>query len=142
MRIRSIFLLVGLLVCFAVFCEPQQKQIKHVPAKATSPASGQEMYTAYCAVCHGSDGKGGGPAAEALKVPPPDLTTLARKNGGKYPSDRVASAIQGDLHLPAHGSKEMPVWGNLFWRMSQGHASEVQLRVTNLNNYGESLQAK
>jgi mono/diheme cytochrome c family protein len=100
------------------------------------------MYTAYCAVCHGSDGKGGGPAAEALKVPPPDLTTLARKNGGKYPSDRVASAIQGDLHLPAHGSKEMPVWGNLFWRMSQGHASEVQLRVTNLNNYVESLQAK
>lgn len=86
--------------------------------------------------------KGGGPAADALKVPPPDLTTLARKNGGKYPSDHVMNAIQGDLHLPAHGSKEMPVWGKLFWHISQGHSSEVQLRVANLNKYIESLQAK
>jgi mono/diheme cytochrome c family protein len=142
MFLRRIFLLVGLVLCLAVFGEPQQKQIKPVPAKPTSPASGQEMYTTYCAVCHGSDGKGGGPAAEALKVPPPDLTTLAKKSGGKYPSDHVASAIQGDLHLPAHGSKEMPVWGCLFWRMSQGHTSEVQLRVSNLNKYIESLQAR
>lgn len=52
------------------------------------------------------------------------------------------NAIQGDLRLPAHGSKEMPVWGDLFWGMSQGHSSEVQLRVTNLNKYVESLQAK
>jgi len=139
---RRIFPLVGLVLCLAVFSEPQQKQIKPVPAQPTSPVSSQEMFKTYCAVCHGSDGKGGGPAAEALKVPPPDLTILARKNGGKYPSDHVTSAIQGDLHLPAHGSKEMPVWGCLFWRMSQGHTSEVQLRVSNLNKYIESLQAR
>jgi len=142
MFLRRIFPLVGLVLCLAVFGEPQQQQIKRIPAKPTSPASGQEMYTSYCAVCHGTDGRGGGPAAEALKVPPSDLTTLARKNGGKYPSDHVTSAIQGDLHLSAHGSKEMPVWGKVFWRMSQGHSSEVQLRVTNLNKYIESLQAK
>jgi len=139
---RRIFPLVGLVLCLAVFGEPQEKQIKRIPAKPTSPASGQEMYTSYCAVCHGTDGRGGGPAAEALKVPPSDLTTLARKNGGKYPSDHVANAIQGDLRLPAHGSKEMPVWGKVFWHMSQGHSSEVQLRVTNLNKYIESLEAK
>jgi len=110
--------------------------------KATSPASGPEMYTSYCAVCHGIDGKGNGPAAEALKVPPPDLTALAKKNGGKYPSDHVTTVIRGDLRLAAHGTKEMPVWGDLFWGMSQGHSSEVQLRVTNLNKYIESLQAK
>lgn len=142
MFIRSIFPLVGLVLCLAVFGEPQQKQIKHVPIKATSPSSGLQMYTAYCAVCHGNDGKGGGPAAEALRTPAPDLTTLARNNGGKYPSDHVTSSIQGDLYLPAHGSKEMPVWGSLFWCMSQEHTSEVQLRVSNLNKYIESLQAK
>jgi len=142
MFLRRIFPLVGLVLCLAVFGEPQEKQIKRIPAKPTSPASGQEMYTSYCAVCHGTNGRGGGPAAEALRVPPSDLTTLARKNGGKYPSDHVASAIQGDLRLPAHGSKEMPVWGKVFWRMSEGHSSEVQLRVTNLNKYIESLQAK
>jgi mono/diheme cytochrome c family protein len=142
MLVRSASLIVGLLLCLAVFGSSQQKEVRHVPVKPTSPASGPEMYTSYCAACHGNDGKGGGPAAEALKVPPPDLTVLARKNGGKYPSDHVTSAIQGDLHMPAHGSKEMPVWGNLFWGMSQGHSSEVQLRVTNLNKYIESLQAK
>jgi mono/diheme cytochrome c family protein len=142
MLIRSIFPLFGLLLCFAILAQPQQKEIKHVPVKPTSLSSGPEMYATYCAVCHSNDGKGGGPAAEALKVPPTDLTTLARKNGGKYPSDHVMNAIQGDLRLPAHGSKEMPVWGKLFWHMSQGHSSEVQLRVTNLNKYIESLQAK
>jgi mono/diheme cytochrome c family protein len=100
------------------------------------------MYKAYCAVCHGMTGKGNGPAAEALKVPPSDLTTLAKRNGGRYPSDHVRSAIEGDLRLAAHGSKEMPVWGELFWRMSQGHSPEVQLRVSNLNQYIESLQVK
>lgn len=101
------------------------------------------MYVAYCAACHGIDGKGTGPAAEALKVAPPDLTTLAKRNGGKYPADHVTNVIQGDLRLPAHGSKEMPVWGSeLFWQMSQGHNSEVQLRVSNLNKHIVSLQTE
>jgi hypothetical protein len=54
----------------------------------------------------------------------------------------VASAIRGDINVPAHGSKDMPIWGNIFWHMSQGHEGEVQLRVANLTNYIESLQAK
>jgi mono/diheme cytochrome c family protein len=100
-----------LLFCLAASGESQQRQIKPVPVKPTSAASGQEMYTAYCAVCHGKDGKGNGLAAPVLKIPPPDLTTLARKNGNRYPSDHVRSAIEGDVRLPAHGSKEMPAWG-------------------------------
>lgn len=65
---------IGLMACLAVFGVSPHKEIRHVPVKAGSPASGPEMYTAYCAVCHGIDGKGKGPAAEALKVPPTDLT--------------------------------------------------------------------
>ena len=140
MPIRRVFSLVVLFLCLAAFGESQQRQIKHVSMKATSPASGQEMYTAYCAVCHGKDGKGNGPAAEALKVPPPDLTILARKNDNSYPYGRVRSAIVGDARSPAHGSKDMPVWGELFWCMSQGHSSEVQLRISNLNKHIESMQ--
>jgi mono/diheme cytochrome c family protein len=118
------------------------KVIQHAPVKATSPASGKEMYTTYCAVCHGTDGKGGGPAATALKVPPADLTTLSKSNGGKYPALKVTSAIRGESNMPAHGSKDMPVWGSLFWTMSHGHEGEVQQRVSNLTQYIESLQAK
>jgi len=139
MSIRRVFLL-ALFVLFAALGESQQKQIKYGPVKPTSPASAQEMYTAYCAVCHGQEGKGNGPAAEALKVAPPDLTMLARRSDNHYPYDRVWSAIAGDARLPSHGSKEMPVWGELFWGMSQGHPSEVQLRVSNLDKYIESMQ--
>jgi mono/diheme cytochrome c family protein len=119
-----------------------QKVIKHVPIQSTSPVSGKEMYTAYCAVCHGTDGKGGGPAASALKTPPADLTLLSKNNGGKYPAAKVTSAIHGEGGLAAHGSKEMPVWGALFSTISGGHQGEVQQRVANLTKYIESIQAK
>ncbi|MBZ5616124.1 MAG: c-type cytochrome [Acidobacteriia bacterium] len=121
---------------------PPAKVIKHVPVKAVSPASGKEMYMSYCAVCHGTDGKGGGPAASALKTAPTNLTLLSKTNEGKYPALKVAASIRGEDALPAHGSKEMPVWGKLFWSMSSGHHSEVQQRVVNLNQYIESIQQK
>jgi len=122
--------------------ESAKKEIKHVPVRPTSAASGEEMYKSYCAVCHGVDGTGNGPAASALKVPPTDLTRLAQKEGGNYPALRVSSVIRGESALPPHGTKEMPIWGKLFWSMSGGHDSEVQQRVANLNKYIESLQKK
>jgi len=124
------------------WAQAPKTEVKHVPIKPTSAASGEQMYKSYCAVCHGSDGKGNGPAASALKVPPPDLTVLAEKNGGKYPALKVSAILRGEEPLAAHGSKEMPIWGNLFWSMSGGHESEVQQRITNLNKYMESLQKK
>ena len=140
--IATMFLLTGL----ASAQDQSQNQsgtvIKHVPVAVTSPASGKEMYTSYCSACHGADGKGNGPAARALKLPPADLATLSSANGGKFPSLKVTAAIRGDSAITAHGSKEMPVWGALFMGMSHGHDSEVQQRITNLTEYVESLQAK
>jgi mono/diheme cytochrome c family protein len=134
----------ALIVCAGMAAAQDQpaKVIKHVTVKSTSPVSGKDMYTAYCAVCHGTDGKGGGPAASALKIPPADLTLLSKNNGGKYPSLKVSATIRGESDLPAHGSKDMPVWGALFWSMSGGHEGEVQQRTANLSRYIESLQAK
>lgn len=144
MRSSKILWLVAIIVMAMLASAQDQakKEIKHVPIKPTSAASGQEMYKNYCAVCHGADGKGQGPAAEALKVAPPDLTTLAQKNGGAYPGLRVAAVLRGEQMMPSHGSKDMPVWGNLFWHLSGGRSSEVQQRVSNLNKYVESLQKK
>jgi len=142
---KKLILMSAALLMFAPAAGAQdqpEKVIKHVPIKATSAASGKEMYTSYCAVCHGTDGKGGGPAAGALKAPPADLSVLSKNSGGKFPSMKVASAIRGDVNVPAHGSKDMPMWGQLFSTMSSGHQAEVQQRVVNLSSYIESLQAK
>lgn len=144
MSARKIVSTVAVLVASAVLvmAQGQTPVVKHVPIKAVNPASGQEMFKSYCGVCHGEDGKGNGPAASAMKVSPVDLTTLAQKNGGKYPALHVSSVVRGEADLPAHGTKDMPVWGPLFLRLSQGHEAEVQQRVTNLNQYIESIQAK
>ncbi|HSW51455.1 MAG TPA: cytochrome c [Bryobacteraceae bacterium] len=107
-----------------------------------SPASGSEMCRAYCASCHGLDGRGRGPAAAAMKRPPTDLTTLARRNGGKFPEARVYQSIEGDAELAAHGSREMPVWGTAFRTMGGSDEASVKLRVRNLTRYIESLQLK
>lgn len=116
--------------------------IKHVPVKSTSPASGKEMFTSYCAVCHGKDGKGDGPAASALKTQPADLTMLSKNAGGKFPAMKISSAIRGDSNVSAHGTKDMPIWGTIFREMSQGRDAEVQQRISNLTKYVESLQQK
>ena len=116
--------------------------VKHVPIKNTSPNDGKSMFDNYCAVCHGKDGKGTGPAASALKATPTDLTALAKNAGGKYPAPHVASVIRGQATTTAHGSKDMPVWGPLFSSISQGHEAQVQQRITNLVEYVGTLQAK
>jgi len=96
------------------------------------------MFRAYCAVCHSVDGRGGGPAADALKKRPADLTQLSRKNAGKFPALRVVNVIRGYGPEGAHGSRDMPIWGTVFRAM--GDDATVKLRVDNLTNYLETLQ--
>jgi mono/diheme cytochrome c family protein len=116
--------------------------VRQVPITDVPSNSGKQMFNSYCAVCHGTDAKGNGPAAAALKSVPTDLTLLAQKNAGKYPSVHVASVLRGQATMPSHGSQEMPIWGPLFSNLSQGHEAQVQQRTSNLVAYIETLQAK
>lgn len=83
-------------------------------AEFTNSDVGKEEYQANCAACHGSSGKGDGPQAEMLATKPADLSMLAKKNGGEFPDSRVYEMIDGRLMVAAHGSREMPVWGDEF----------------------------
>lgn len=121
----------------------QAPKIKRVPARSTAAMNGPELFRTYCAVCHGTDGKGGGPAAAALKVAPTDLTKLAAKNGGTYPELHVQHVLSAeeDATVTAHGSPEMPIWGTVLRRMSSN--PEVgSVRIYNLVKYLETLQSK
>lgn len=120
----------------------QQTKVKQVPVRNVDPSSGEKMYVAYCAACHGADGTGNGPAAKALTVPPTNLTLLASKNGGKFPSEQVSQAIRGDASMPsAHGSKDMPMWGGLFSAMCSGSTNnEASMRIGNITAYVKTLQ--
>lgn len=118
------------------------QEIKKVPIQHTPAGSGQQMFATYCAVCHGKDGRGDGPAANALKKRPADLTQLARKNEGKFPEMEVMSFITGDDVVAAHGTRTMPVWGDLFHALSPNDHEVVQIRVNNLTDYVRSIQAR
>jgi len=144
LKLISLAVLMVISVCAAAQQAPEQKapEIKHVPIARTPANSGKEMFSSYCAVCHGKDGEGNGPAASAMKNPPTGLTLLAQKSGGKYPSQHVAAVIGGQASTPSHGSEDMPVWGPLFSSISQGHTAQVQQRINNLVEYVGTLQAK
>jgi mono/diheme cytochrome c family protein len=131
--------------CFAQETTDQKPEVKKVVIKQTSASSGKEMFTQYCAPCHGIDGTGKGPAASAMKTQPTDLTQLARKHDGKYPANTVAGVLKfgsGGGANPAHGSADMPIWGPLLQSLDKYHDSIVQQRISNLVMYIETLQAK
>jgi mono/diheme cytochrome c family protein len=117
-------------------------QQKAAPAKSkTAELSGAEAFQTYCASCHGTDGRGAGPAAAALKKRPPDLTLIGARNNGQFPAFRITHIIDGYEVEFAHGSREMPVWGDYF-RAAKRDEATTALREHNLTEYIRSIQQK
>jgi mono/diheme cytochrome c family protein len=108
------------------------QEIKKVPIQPTPASSGKAMFREYCASCHGVNGKGKGPAAAALKQGPSNLTGLAHKNGGSFWESQVINFISGSQVTAAHATREMPIWGELFWSLSPHDERIVRLRMENL----------
>ena len=126
-------------------------------AFATLPAAAQDLgrvqmhfgdsvFQLYCAICHGEDGKGDGPAASALNMPPADLTTLAQRNGGTFPARRVRAILDSLLDVAGHTSVALPPWAQLFAREFETFAEGpildalVARRVDHILDYLESIQ--
>jgi mono/diheme cytochrome c family protein len=112
---------------------------QQAPRVLSDSLAGRDSFELYCAPCHGSDARGNGPVASALKTPPPDLTQLARRSGGAFPADRIRAYVTGTGRtLPAHGPAEMPIWGPLFRAFETD--VRVQERIKNLIQYMATLQ--
>jgi len=138
--------LVFLTFCGVTFYQPsmwaQSQPSSTESVRLIESIQGPALYKAYCAVCHGSDGKGDGPMASSVKVRPSDLTRISAGNGGSFPSARISKIISGEEHVSAsHGTREMPLWGPIFsqvaWDMDLG-----RVRVDNLTRYLKDLQGK
>ena len=96
--------------------QAQFREESRLQQRIHEPGFGKREFDSNCAACHGMDAKGRGPVAGFLTKNPPDLTLLARGNGGVFPMDRLYRAIDGrDLpegsQAGPHGSREMPIWG-------------------------------
>jgi mono/diheme cytochrome c family protein len=115
--------------------------LKTVSISQSPVDSGKIMYKQYCAVCHGLDGKGNGPAVQFLKAPPPDLTTMARRYNAESITPDVASVLRFGTGSAAHGTLDMPMWGPLF-KSLDGNDQVGKLRMYNLAKYVQSMQKK
>ena len=130
----------GAALVMALAGQAQAQTVKRVPITPMAGVSGSASFKAYCTVCHGIGGKGDGPAAKALTVPPADLTRLAARHEGKFPSGAVRMAILGEQTLAAHGTRDMPMWGPVF--RSVDSPEVTSLRVRNLVEYVQAIQEK
>jgi len=112
---------------------------------------GKREYTNNCAVCHGTSGRGDGPAAEFLITRPTNLASIAKRNGGVFPFARVYAVIDGTQETKGHGTREMPIWGSEFsakaWKDMYFLGTEgvdvsiVQGRIVALIGYIHGLQS-
>jgi mono/diheme cytochrome c family protein len=132
-------LVLGLLLAVVVSAAQNRNQ-RPSPIR---PVEGASIFRSYCAACHGVDGRGNGPASKALKQDVPDLTKLSQRNGGAFPAVHVRTIIMfgGDDLLPAHGSKQMPIWGPIFHEL-EFDQDLGNVRLENIVKYLESIQRK
>jgi len=112
-------------------------------AQSTSAATGDYLFRTYCAACHGTSAKGDGPLAESMRRRPANLTEIGKRNKGEFPSDEVFKTIDGRTPVKGHGGPDMPVWGDVFSKSSDGgDPAIVAARIKALVAYLESIQAK
>ena len=136
------FVLVPLLACGLV---AGLASVSAEPARQLPNRAGSAIYQERCASCHGADAKGNGPVAQVLKVAPPDLTGISRRNGGTFPAARVVKIITSGDDMAAHGTRMMPVWGTIFsYKGGGGRRGGLYSRsaVVELKRYLEALQEK
>jgi mono/diheme cytochrome c family protein len=121
-----------------------------IRARAAEPGDpllaepGAETFRQYCAACHGTTGEGNGPVAAELKKPPADLTRIAARRGGTFPDAEIARWIDGRFDVPAHGTREMPIWGRVFQEAAPGAEPDdvVRGRLLTLVEYLKTIQKK
>ena len=108
----------------------------------TTATQGAELFKTHCASCHGADATGNGPVARALRHPPADLTLIAKRNGGTFPTARVHRIILG-WDIESHGDREMPVWGDPF-TLTRGDrfGDGAEARIAAIVRYLESIQRR
>ena len=108
--------------------------------------TGPQDFAEYCSGCHGASGKGDGELAGTLRRKPADLTKLARRNKGEFPTTRVMAQIWG--YTGKKGTGVMPDFAPLLegdlvpYDGGDGIATPTPIRLVEIAEYVKSLQQK
>jgi len=144
MRRSQLALLVVASLGWAASASGQQAAPPGTPAPGSPIAlvGGAYTFRTWCASCHGVDAKGDGPLAENLRFHPPDLTRIAKRNGGEFPTDKVNQIVDGRKPLGGHGGTDMPVWGDAFRNAETGYdEAAVKAKIQGVVDFLKTTQA-
>jgi len=123
----------------AMLCAAWCVAAPHAEDDGDALGVGEAAWIEHCAACHGRGGNGDGPFAALLRTPPPDITLLAQRNGGEFPTERALRSVDGRAMPGAHGAADMPIWGRL-WREGGAREAAVQARLRDVIAYLQTLQ--
>jgi mono/diheme cytochrome c family protein len=132
-----LFLVALAVIALSAGTAAAQPKVEQGTIKPVLASDARGMFDSYCAVCHGKTGVGDGPAAKALTKAPADLTRISTRNGGTYPEVKVRRYIEGADEIAAHGTRDMPMWGELFRALNRDTA---QIRIKALSDYIKAMQ--
>lgn len=136
-------LAVGAAALFAALLLAPAMAAAQEPVAMKQTVPGAEFYRTYCVACHGESARGDGPLAASMRRKPANLTEIARRNGGQFPSDLVFRTIDGREKVRGHGGPDMPEWGDALMRSRDaGDADSVKRTIQSLVDYLESLQLR
>lgn len=135
-----ILALPGLIGC--VSPTPDEGTAPSVEAGSYDPvASGRLTFSTYCQGCHGPEGRADGPVAPLLSVELSDLTLLTTRYG-QFPEELIRATIDGRAEVEGHGTREMPVWGNIWNDPSDPVAEErIRQQINEIVAFVSSVQA-
>ena len=148
MKMKYIFILLKFYILVLFLLSPSTLIAYDEHASEEVISAGAKTYYRFCSICHGKEAKGDGPFSENIKVSPPDLTVLSANNGGIFPWLSLYEIIDGQNVSTAHGTKEMPIWGEMFdlnqWSSSniENASTIVHGRIFELMMYLKSIQAE
>jgi nucleotide-binding universal stress UspA family protein/mono/diheme cytochrome c family protein len=120
-----------------------QEEARTPQPQLKQTVAGGELFRTYCATCHGTAARGDGPLASSMTRKPADLTEIARRNGGVFPTELVYRTIDGKNPVRGHGGPDMPVWGDAFARSRDGgDPAKVKQLIQSLVDFLESIQSR
>lgn len=113
------------------------------PGSSVAAVSGAYAFRTYCASCHGVDGRGEGPLTDSLRFHPPDLTLIAKRHGGEFPTEKVIRIVDGRKPVKGHGGPDMPIWGDAFRNAETGYDdAAARAKIRGVVDYLKTLQTK
>jgi mono/diheme cytochrome c family protein len=131
-----------------LLCAPTRTQAQE-PAEHPGflAIKGRATFMSFCASCHGPKADGKGNIAQYLTTKPTDLTQIAKQQEGKFPGELIGQVISGPEKVRGHGTREMPIWGNVFQSLLASDTARDETpeeranrKIRELTAYLESVQ--